>query len=387
MDHSRLRRLRFIFLAAIAGCSGAAPAPGEMKAPADGEAFCWKLAALVSSKENCYPASKIAIAKELDADASCARIAAALTAGRIRYDQEQATACLNAVAAMPCATGYTYEQVHLACAAALPGQAQTGQSCNRLWRAARLSDCAEGNFCNTIGVCPGVCQRFGDVNESCDNLHPCRLDLLCGTADAKCHPRPVAGGSCVILDPQLVVLPELTGVSPCPGHQYYCSRATLTCKPTLPDGQACTPGEGGCRGYCATGSLSTPGKCVPVGGPGASCTGDRTAAVRSIDGQLSLSQALPCGFGLGCSEGVCRDGPAVGEECDASVNPCATGVCGPDMVCQAPPPRANADCFPGTVCGRSGEACCGPVVVSLGPPYVSAGCASGAACGASGLCP
>jgi hypothetical protein len=383
MDQSKGRAMVAAMVVITAGCGGGSGT--VIKTPTDGAAFCRQLAGLMSDKDACFLASQTLLTAQRDADASCARVAAALTAGRITYDPQQATACLNAVHAMPCGSGFTYDQVHVACAAALPGNAQAGQPCNRLWHAGRLSDCAADSFCNTVGVCPGVCQRFAQVNESCDNLHPCRLDLLCGTADGRCHARPGAGDSCVNLDNQVAFLPELTVVIPCPEH-HYCSPATLKCTPEVPDGHACMPAEGGCHGYCATASLNTPGTCVAVGGPGEGCTAGPTAAVRAFNGQLSLGEVAPCGYGLECEAGSCRD--TLGEACDDAVNRCAAGaICGKQMTCQVPPPRATADCHPGTVCGHPGEPCCDPVTVALEAPYVSGGCASGASCGASGLCP
>lgn len=372
---------------ALVGCGGGSGSGTEVvNAPADGAAFCRQLAGLMADKDACFPASQPLLTAQRDAEASCARVGAALAAGRIAYDRQQATACLKAVQAMPCGYGFTYDQVHVTCAAALPGRAQAGEACNRLWHAGRLSDCAPDSFCNTVAVCPGVCQRFAAVNETCDNLHPCRLDLLCGTADGRCHPRPGAGDSCVNLDNQPAFLPELTIVVPCPEH-HYCSRATLTCTPEVADGHACMPEEGGCHGYCATASVSTPGTCVALGGPGQACKEMPTGAVRSIDGQLSVGEVTPCGYGLACDAGKCQD--TLGDACNASdARSCAGGsICGTQMTCQSPPPRPNADCYPGTVCGRPGEPCCDTVVVTFDPPFVSARCASGAACSVSGLCP
>jgi hypothetical protein len=258
----------------------------------------------------------------------CTTLAKEIAAGRVVYNATQATACAAAIGSATCAVFDT--PTPAACATVLTGQVANGGSCYL------DEDCSTG-WCNsTASLCPGTCQAFAQLNQSCASVS-CAPGLACDSANT-CKAESAANGTC-----------------PC--------QAGLWC-----DSSAASPGT--CK------APQTSGTCKPANsgqcGVGYACVGaagsETCQSLVGLGGDCTAGAAL-CGLGYSCDAGThkCVSYPKVGETCGSSSPICIGGYC--DVVgtqkCVAYKKIGDActypidilACEPGSTCDQATSKC------------------------------
>jgi hypothetical protein len=262
-------------------------------------------------------------AMEVPPQYSCASLESAVKAGRVTYASAEAAACIAAYPSLSCSDFLIGPSV---CSAPLSGTAESGAACFA------DGDCSGSNYCKGVGngnsACQGKCAPLLAAGSACTMTEECVVGYTCSgeppnlTCISERHPIASLGGSCAPVAP--------TGPAILCGPGLRCNRQTLTCATTANEGDACTPGEGMCVTftYCDSSSKScrpdpgsggmcgsTPagelmtclpglycklpsdispiGTCVPLGGPGAACSGNFECASDSCDSQTGEC-STPC---------------------------------------------------------------------------------------------
>lgn len=250
-----------------------------------------------------------------------------IDSGRVGYNQERATDCLNAIQSAPCPSlSNGWSPFAFGCWGVFQGTVATGDACvddiecasgHCRWSLYQADSC-------TTSCCAGTCATLVDVGASCftydyssDCVHtdyckgpayvsngtcqarlaqgetcgvsaeePCQDGLTCGESDT-CVPFPKDGQPCTDLGP------------PCDNYDSYCDPSRGTCQARLKVGAPCAdPSYYGCVGY----AQCLNGICVLMPGAGEACTvpdgGDpgrtcRWYATRCIDGICQAPAAPP----------------------------------------------------------------------------------------------
>jgi hypothetical protein len=336
--------------------------------------------------------------------------------GSLRFDKDQALACIAAIRAGSCVT---FPEGAEACTLALQPARNAGEVCHTSLDC--FSQTCDGDGCNgtclptskagepcgahvawcggadVAGCCQpgeaaGTCMGFAAIGAACGEYDPC---MFCDPGLAKC-----SNGICVALEAQ----GESCGLKDSVGCQpgLYCiwEKDLSTCQKTFAEGASCNPSEQ--MGQCSADLLCSyeTGNCEKRDRMvGESC---------SIVGQDCLNSV--------CSAGICATPPQIGDDCDAA-RPCGSwsscsgeaGKCvapgdlgdscagGSQRLCKGPLRCLNGVCadYP-----KEGEACpygsdvfplctyglaCTPRGVCVKPQAEGASCNSGAEC-ASGKC-
>jgi hypothetical protein len=218
---------------------------------------------------------------------SCSETEKAIAAHRATYNASAAATCQSALAGVTCndlATG----NFPAACQQAVQGTVANGGACYS------GVDCANGTCSSSALVCPGTCQAYLTVGQSCGSSGTCAADLIC------------SAGVCV------AVSTTVGGACPCEGN-LWCDPSTGgagTCKAKLANGTTCN----GSLDQCLLGSIcvGTPSTCQSQVGLGGDCT---------------ASDSL-CGMGYQCSATThsCVSAPTLGQACD-TMPICVGGYC------------------------------------------------------------
>jgi hypothetical protein len=260
----------------------------------------------------------------------------AVSAGKVRFDPQQAQACLDGLRARGC--DRTPREVDQACERAAAGTLAAGASCN--W----VFECASGR-CDpsSPGACPAKCGAAGGegaacgtcdlraglrcleslcsaphtAGQKCSSSADCTLDLYCDASSGKCAARGSAQASCE------------SGEQCAPGlfcdlaangglcTKKFAAGASCTAASAEAIGPACFQGSV-CRGFTFAKGGATPGTCAAIGEIGASCA--------------ASAQVTGCGEGLVCSGGQCADKPVSGpcaqpDDCKEGVAYCDGAQC------------------------------------------------------------
>ncbi len=296
------------------------------------EDFCTGLAVHYARwLSQCYgaanydPTDEILLARFAE---QCLVSAPSAAAGRISYDDEQATRCLAALDGATCDRFVFFTRTP-ECVGVTTGAQALSDSCyataGNYFAIAR--ECADG-WCST-DACPGSCQPFNQADEPCGD----------------------AGGEC---DPAST----------------WCDYAASTCRSYSADGQPCVSGT-----QCQSGLECLSSVC--------------TAAIAL--GQACSEAADLCESGTFCSGGTCQTRVATGEPCRSYLN-CADGeTClGPEVfsgmasgVC-APRGTGGATCYAAPTDCAAGFACVGGVCASR--PAIGMPCEDRSFCAAGAWC-
>lgn len=210
----------------------------------------------------------------------CSALAKEVAAGRVSYDSGQAAACASAIGSATCQQ-LVDEDVPASCKAALTGKVANGGACYN------DVDCASGTCNASVGTCPGVCQAFAQLGDSCASAN-CAPGLACDGSPSTCKTASAENGAC-----------------PC--------RNGLWCD-----------ASGGAPGVCK--ALPTSGPCVTSGllpcQVGYQCVGSQPGTCQSmvgLNGDCTASDAL-CGPGYVCDAAThqCVSFPKIGEACGAA---------------------------------------------------------------------
>ncbi len=255
-----------------------------------------------------------------------AELAAALDAGKVVYDREQAQHCVDEQAAASCDLTRREARVAGACTKVFTGKVKDGDEC------AFDAECASHDCdvpsCTRDTCCPGTCkptQRPSEIDGACEVNAHCVADTYCGK-DHLCHALAAMGNPC-------------DDDSQC-DYGLGCIGATDlqsgTCRTMPLIGESCPYrrcAELGAR--CDATST-----CVPVGLAGTACPmSDECSPFAHCDPahQCADAPALGsacssacagdawCNFG-GQSVGVCAAPSANNEPCSAD-NECASSFC------------------------------------------------------------
>jgi hypothetical protein len=216
----------------------------------------------------------------------CTDIAKEIAAGRVVYSPTQAAACSAALGTVTCALFNS--STPPACDSVLTGTVANGASCYL------DVDCSTG-WCNsTFSLCPGTCQPFALLNQSCATV-PCGPGLACDGTNT-CKTESAANGPC-----------------PCQAG-LWCDDAALpgTCRVPQTSG-ACLPAN---FDQCAVGYAC-------VGTPSATCQ-----SLVGLGGDCTAADEL-CGIGYSCDTASkkCVSWPKVGEACSDAKPICIGGYC------------------------------------------------------------
>jgi chitobiase/beta-hexosaminidase-like protein len=218
---------------------------------------------------------------------SCSVTGKEIAAGRVTYDATQGTACASAFGSLTCAQ-LDSSTAPAACASVLTGTVPNGSSCYL------DEDCAAGWCDSTTSSCPGTCQAFAQLDQSCATATTCAPGLECDSTQI-CKAPSAVNGACPCQD----------------GLWCDTSGGTLgTCRASLTSGACDTLNLGQCSiGHVCVGTLST--TCQALVGLGGDCT----------------AGAELCGLGYSCdtATNTCVSFPKLGEACSAS-NPVCIGT-------------------------------------------------------------
>jgi hypothetical protein len=257
----------------------------------------------------------------------CTATAKEITAGRIVYNSTQATACAAAIGSVTCTDFIT--PTPAACDTVLTGQVANGAACYL------DEDCSTG-WCNsTASLCPGTCQPFAQLNQSCASVQ-CAKGLSC---DAQvCKAESPANGPCPC---QAGLWCDSSGASP-------------VCKAALALGASCSTTDDQCNAL--TKCAGTPATCQSFVGLGASCT-PGTSPFDSL-----------CGLGYLCDSvtNKCVSFPKVGDTCGPETI-CIGGYCDLALTGKCVAYKKIGDacsavdffaCEPGSTCDLTGTGKC-----------------------------
>jgi hypothetical protein len=266
----------------------------------------------------------------------CEDYAAAVTAGRRRFDGAAASACLNLVAAATCDTPVTEPSP---CEAAFPGAVPAGGACQA------GDECAEGSCLKMGDACGGQCEDLPDLGEACSGQR-CARNARCDGGRCVASVRSMSGGPCftsfdcaqgVLQQPLFACVGPATGSRTCQPRRtagtcgdsldcqakYFCDPATHECRPRLAPGAGpCSPAQQDqcmTTTYCLAPEGMTTGTCVElVAADGAPCGGPESIFSRCA-GWCELASPTS-------QVGVCRPPKPAGATC-ANALECADRRC------------------------------------------------------------
>jgi len=323
-----MRSVRWLALAAAVGA--ALGCRDDEKGPRyeDPLVFCQDLrSAWAEAEVRCEGFTEKAAAWALERVVNCERIAAAIAAGRIRYDAAKAEACVDSFAGVTCDDFGWNEGPNELCTEAVVGRQPAGASCTPDIDL----ECADG-WCDFVDGCfvQGVCRAYRHAGQSCTG------------EDEECAPDLSCSGSCFT--------PTTLGVG---GN---CGVSGVRCGPGL---------------FCETGEMSF--TCAPRRGAESSCAYDEqcqgglqclaeVCAPWVATGSSCVAGTYACRIGASCSaEGACVAWPGLGGACGADLpeeDLCLEGWCMTGSAAAAG--TCVAHLAPGAACGPAGPNPCGP---------------------------
>jgi hypothetical protein len=295
----------------------------------------------------------------------------AVAAGKVRFDPQQAQACLDGLRARGC--DRTPREVDQACERAATGTLAAGAACSWVFECASgrcepdspgacPAKCGtaggEGAACGTCDLRAGlrclesVCSTPHTAGQKCSSSSDCTLDLYCDAFSGKCSVRGSAQASCES-DEQCasgLFCDSAANGGLC--RKKFAQGATCTAASAEAIGSACVQGSV-CRGFSFAKSGATPGTCAAIGEIGANC--------------VASAQITGCGEGLVCSGGQCADKPVSGpcaqpDDCKEGVAYCDGSQCHllktEGAICASSPECASRFCEPSAMkCAVKAGAC------------------------------
>lgn len=250
---------------------------------------------------------------------------AAVREGIVRYDEDAAQSCVDALASLSCDVTQQLGALD-SCSEVYEGTLADGAACGF------DLECKSGS-CATLSCpdacCPGMCRPtrpLPDIDEACSTF--CVDGAYCGV-DSLCHASLPKGAAC-------------DGSTIC-AYGLYCSGASTggsgICKAMPQDGEPC---DGPCALY---GSVCLEGICQPGGLAGDACATDADCSVFYTCNSdqrcgnhpgLGMECMGRCSGDAYCDNGVCVEQKPNGVSCLLNVE-CATHYCGNDDICGDPP--------------------------------------------------
>jgi hypothetical protein len=251
---------------------------------------------------------------------------AALEAGKLRYDEHAARACLDAIANLSCDSTEQTAAELAPCSDVLTGTGKAGSAC--AFDGECESDSCVVQSC-PMACCTGSCgppRSSPGVGQPCVAL--CADGAYCG-ADSVCHALQPAGAACNDLEPCAQGL--------------YCAGAATTgsgsCTPLPKRGQPCETACAHIADVCIAGT------CVAAGLPGAACmaSAECSSYYTCTDGQCAsyptrgMTCTGRCSDESWCSGETCIEQKANGEPCtyndECRTHYCSSGNCGDVPLC------------------------------------------------------
>ncbi len=295
---------------------------------------CAAITGLVANGGACYSSIECGVGHWCDTGASCSGSCKPRTAVGQPSVAQFGEDCVD--------TAYRYETV---CEARL----ELGADCSPINGSSQNRTCIPGAFCSPStlkcvdnvklavgaacvqGASPAcregarcvssVCTAYGDLNQPCDSMRPCKYGLQCGAANL-CVSYGAVGATC--------------------GNPEMCDRGLFcdiasgmtsgTCAAPRPSGGTCTSQEMCQSSLWCNGSTTTPGACAAKLAVGATCQREfqswacqddlycTTLATSAATGVCAVRK----GTGASCSS---SDECVEGAYCDGNV--CARSVCAP----------------------------------------------------------
>jgi hypothetical protein len=272
---------------------------------------------------------------------------AAVKAGRSRYDDAAAAACVKAISQSPCGGLTTgLEGAGSICQKLFVGTIADGQSC------AVDAECLAGSFCAVLTdsnatACAGTCTRGGTL---CNDDSQCTGGKLCD----RIAPNSTAHGTCVTPIPPGAVNQPCGTLDRCQAG-LMCSldaSGAPVCKAYAKAGEACQPL--GCVDglLCASTIDRTSGTCVTPAAKGDPCElpGQCGGELTSIFCDLTQHRCVDA-----LTSGPCSAGRAAVSECNFLTSFCDSSAANP--VC-TPIVAIGAPCHAGSIeCGFTGATC------------------------------
>ena len=266
-------------------------------------------------------------ATELTADFSA--FAAAITAGRVSFDEMQYTACIAALGNVDCDLGVDADECNF-----LVGVRGAGDACQL------SAECAPGLYCSADGVAVcGMCQPEATLGNSCAN-DPCVDGAACaqtgagtlvcvnGQADEGNQCGTVATGFC---RGNLQCVEDLFGFATCE-------------RPAGPGGQCATDGQNVADCNILVNQACIAGICQAVNwvGPGTSCAGTNACDINGLcepTSQVCLARPTAnqaCGANGICADGHFCDGQLCRAQFGQGVTCTAGAQCSGTLDCAGP---------------------------------------------------
>ena len=255
-----------------------------------------------------------------EAGSTCANIAAAVTAKRVKFDATQTHACLEAYAKFTCADGVEQGEPS-ACKQALSGTVGAGGTCYA------DIDCSGSSYCAGIdeaaGSCSGKCAARVAAGATCKLGEQCVDGYSCyragkdaGTA-LTCNKTPTfipgaaKGAACGYDKSTKKTVTCEQGLS--------CNVTTGVCVTTVKLGGACTDGASECEMFTACDPTTR--KCKQLPGAGGDCG---YSSGQDIIGCVGQTYCKPSATNP--LVGSCADKEASGATCAANEQ-CVSGHC------------------------------------------------------------
>jgi len=245
----------------------------------------------------------------------------AVNQGRIKYNQDEANKCIDAVNALHCNGGLgILTNGSSACDNVVVGLVPMGGTCYS------SSECASGDCSNSTTGCAGTCQ--GGTNNTCTSKS-CASGSYCN--GFACVPKVASGGTCTSLfstqcQDNLVCTPSA-------------SYSSYTCLPLPGSGQPCSPLTGCTDGlYCDGTTHPASPVCAAQADNGSSCIQSNAckdgfvcisgtcAAFLDAGSKCTPSNFTGCPSDMTCANGVCKTN-GVGTDCTGSQVSCSFGYC------------------------------------------------------------
>jgi hypothetical protein len=259
---------------------------------------------------------------------SIRKIQSEFDSGRVIYDADKATSCLNAIQSAPCPSSSNgWSPFTWGCRGVFQGTVTTGATCfsdmectsgHCKWSLSDTYNCASS-------CCPGTCAALVDVGASCftddrsgDCVHAAYCKGPASFSNGTCQARVAQGETCyrwldvpcqagLFCDyDSLTCMPyakdgQPCSTSSCDNYDSYCDPTRGNCQARLKVGAPCMNyGDSGCVGY----AQCLNGICTLLPGAGEACT--------VPDGGYNYAS---CRWGVtGCIDGICQE-PAAPPYC------------------------------------------------------------------------
>ncbi|HET7501991.1 MAG TPA: hypothetical protein VFK02_13335 [Kofleriaceae bacterium] len=262
-------------------------------------------------------------------------VAGAIDAGKIRYDGEAASACVDAIARQSCdLTAEDARARPAACDRMLAGAIAGGEPC-QIDAECVSGTCEPSSGCPESGCCAGTCrpaQAPAGDGGGCAQDGDCRDGLVCAT-DRTCRTPAGPGEPCAADRECAAGLGCINPLSTMPG----------TCRPLPHLGEPCPYLR------CADENLrcdETQASCVALGLPGAPCGGDlECSPLLECDATSHACQVLPS-LGMPCTR-ACQ-GQAFCQHDDTGAGTCVAPLAN-GAPCEFRSECASYYCFVGPV--------------------------------------